>query len=102
MLNKVCVNIWDDYCEDEDCETSLYVEEFDGLNSEEKLVILMNLRKIINQLRIKDVRAHWPSDEGEYITLSGLTHKKRENLVERLNKLNLRWFSIPFLFYSES
>jgi hypothetical protein len=103
-LKKIPVNIWDDYYDDgfipkgKIQETHAYIEEYDILDDEAKEPIIKVLYDYIMTLNLEGVIIEYDCE----IYFKHLTHQKREELLEKLEKSNLKYQNIPFEFYSES
>jgi hypothetical protein len=103
-LKSIPINIWDDYYDDgyvpegEIQKTYAYVEEYDILEDVEKAEIIDILKEYIDTIELENVKYY----AGFYLNFEGLTHKLREELVEKLIIANLNWKGVPFEIYSES
>lgn len=117
------INIWDDYYEEgyvpegKIQETYIYVEDTD-IPQEKRYECLsllsdymnknLNLEGVKTWLKFYDSRTKYPTLDDMYqferweIRVEHLTHRRREKLVEELNKANLSIDNIPFKIYSES
>lgn len=95
-MKSIPVNIWDDYCED-DCETYMYIEEYDDMDDQKKTEAM---RVVLAHLKTLDLTG--VEDAGDEIHFSNLPHERREKLVTELDAAKLEWNGIPFSFYSES
>ncbi len=122
-IERIPINIWDDYYEDgfvpegEKQETYIYVEDFD-IPQEARKECLEKLLDYINKnlntdgiklwMRFYDSRTKYPQLVDMYqferweIRVENLTHEKREEWVDELQKANLSYNGIPFEIYSES
>jgi len=119
-LNKIPVNIWDDYYDDgyvpkgEVQKTYVYVEEPEISNDDEKKYLKYILTYIeINKLLSSNVVMYLAKRNGKVfdnivfadrweINFIHFTHKEREKLLKNLQDANLSYDGIPFKFYSES
>lgn len=129
-LTRIPINIWDDYYEEnedgtmpegEKQETYIYVEDSDISHEIRKEC----LEKLLNGMQEKikldgvnmwmfyyDSKLKYPQlvgTENEWclferweIRVEGLTHKRKDELIDELNNLNLSINNIPFEIYSES
>lgn len=127
MLDKVDVNIWDDYYEDdyipegENQETYIYVEDTSISHEHRKkyleyLMFYLKMHMGINDLKMwmnwYDSKKKYPNLVGEEyetmhfqrweIRIEGLTHRKREEIVKQLQKEPLTLNGLLFNVYSES
>jgi hypothetical protein len=125
--DAISINIWDDYCSDGYVpdgavqETYAYVE--DDLSDEDSREVLELLRVALDSARVAgstfescikwhDSAELYPSLVGAeherylykrwQLELRGLPHQEREQLVERLSQLDLRYKGAPLDIYSES
>lgn len=105
--DRIPVNIWDDYYDDESVpkgekqETYAYVEEYDGVfNESMKVEIIKYLHDYVSGLNLPGVELK--IENGTDLAFINFTHKQREELVEKLNGSKLSYKGYPFLFYSES
>lgn len=103
-LSRIPVNIWDDYVSDDyggDCEqsTALYIEEHDVLTDAMKEEAIRVVVKFLESVDLEGAKFSWAEDEVLFV---GLTHSRRERLVDELNGAGLSFGGIPFDFYSES
>jgi hypothetical protein len=121
------INIWDDFYDDghipegEIQETYIYVEEH-GLSQEDKKLILQHViwyiefdalldNKTQMELAYFNTEVKYPNLSADNyhlhftrweIRLKNITHQQVENLVEELNKAELKYKEEQFEFYSES
>jgi len=109
-LEKIHVNIWDDYYDDghvpegEKQETRIYVEEYDIPEEDKELYIEYIYDKIM-EIKKKHTAAFLGAVKfnlGYDIRCENLTHKKREYLLQELQNMKLEYNGIPFNIYSES
>lgn len=128
-LDKIGINIWDDYWDDgyvpegEIQETYAYVEGGrDYLtNEDQKKILELLLNHLKNKKHLQDVEMHlefydsklkypqlvgteneWCLFERWELRFKHLTHDIRETLVEGLKTENLTCNNIPLNIYSES
>lgn len=97
-MKTIPFNIWDDYNDYED-STYGYVEEYDVLSEEDKEAICLLIYNEIGKLENLEFLVENDCDQ---ISFEGLSHDRREKLVEELNELKLRYNNKIIYFYSES
>lgn len=127
MANTINVNIWDDYYEDgyvpdgEKQETYIYIEDTSIPHDQRKkyLEYLMHYFKLqpgLNDLKMwmnwYDSKEKYPNLVGEEyeslhfqrweIRVEDLTHKRRLELLDKLDKTDLTYDDKLFNIYSES
>lgn len=118
-IDKIHINIWDDY-HDDSCipegeiqETDIYVEDssIPKDKCKECLEMILEYMKGLDlegvEFRLylfdsRDKYPHFKAWKKWEIKVEHLTHKRREQLVEELNAANLSIDGIPFFVYSES
>lgn len=126
-MKKIQINIWDDYYDDdhvpegEKQETYIYVENDDLSHDKHKECLQYLLDWMIVNLKLDGVKMwmffyvskdkypklvgtehEWCLFDRWEIRVENLTHERREELVEELEKSNLHNDVIPFEIYSES
>jgi hypothetical protein len=98
-LTRIPLNLWDDYDDEEDCDTHMYIEEYDKLTDDQKIPII---EFVFARLKTLDLTGVEIGHDGHDISFTNLTHERREKLVGELEALKLMWGEIPLDFYSES
>lgn len=104
--NRITVNIWDDYCDDqlipkgERQETYAYIEDDSiELTKEEQVEVIKYLHDYVEGLKLPKVKLKIENETD--LAFINFTHKQRMELLETLNKAGLTYKGISFLFFSE-
>lgn len=102
---SIGVNIWDDYYEDgfipegEIQETHMRIEEMEMSDETKNFCMRIIFDYMVHNLNLDGVKI---IDCGDEIWFEGLTHERREKLVDELNEAGLTVEGFPFSVYSES
>lgn len=94
--NRICFNIWDDY-EDNKQDTYGYVEH-DQMDEDQKREVSAQVFEYVLR-NIPDLKVKMNGSDVEFF---GLSHRRREILVDELQKSGIKYNGSTINFYSES
>ncbi len=95
--DKIYINLWDDYAEEEGGETGFYIET--GIKKKDVFHITSAIFDLVAPYKPKGVVM---SHDGRDISFRNLTHKKRIKFIKDLTSKKLKYKDIQLIFYSES